>query len=176
MKKKSITRAISLLLLLALIGTVFFLLTSCDSNSDDPTADAGKKVPVYDENNNLTGYEIHSYNRYDLLSRLDVYDKDDNYLYFKTFEYDSSDRLIQETWYKSNGIGDYYYTYDYDDDGNMIEKGYYPAQGHIEIILYDSKGNETDKLYYDDNDQLEIHSKFEDGKWVDYDADDKPIE
>lgn len=162
--------------LLCLIVMMFsFVFGACDQSNDDPLKHEGEKMPVYDENKNLTGYEIRSYYSTGLLSRLDVYDANDEYIYYKIYEYDSDGRLIQETWYKSNGIGDYYYTYEYDDDDNIIEKGYYPMVGNVQIIRYDSNGNEIEKFQYDENDQLEIHSKLEDGKWVDYDIDDNLI-
>ena len=162
-------------ILLILIFTFFsFVLVSCDNTS--PESQSGKMIPYYNDSNEQEGFVRRGYSTEVLLQREDFFDLDKNLTYFKAYEYDSDNNLIQETWYKSNGIGDYYYTYKYDDAGNIVEKGYYPAEGNVNITIFDSQGNEIEKYYYDNNDELYLHQKLENDKWIDYDKDDNIIE
>lgn len=171
-------RVISILLVLVFILTMSISLVACDKNeeTDDPSKNAGKLLPLYNDDNDLMGYTRQGYNTDKQLQREDIYDTNQELMYFKTYSYDQNGNVSQETWYKPNGLGDYYYTYKYDENNNVIEKGYYPAQGNIEIYCFDSDGNKTDTYYYDVNDQLVKHSKLVDNEWKNFDADDNPID
>ena len=150
-------------------------LISCEKLTRE-NAPSGMKYEVYDDNGELSGYEIKSLNDDGDILRLDVYDANDEYDHYVIYEYDSDRRLIQETTYAANGIGQYYYTYEYDDDDNIIEKGYYTAEEGVVVTKYDSDGNEIEILNYDKYAEFVSRKTLEeDGKWHTYDADDKEI-